>query len=160
MPHHTAPRRVPASLRCAGDEAPGLTCTLQAVTASPAALATFTAALMSRSSRVPHAGHVHSRTCRGLGPSLIPHAEQVREVGSNRPILMKIRPCSRALYSSMPTNPGPSGVMDGLGQPGPGQAVDRQVLDGERLVVADQGRGELVVKVSPRVGRYRVRSER
>jgi hypothetical protein len=36
---------------------------------------------------------------------LIPHAEQVREVGSNRPILMKIRPCRRALYSSMPTNP-------------------------------------------------------
>src|SRR5208282_5552779 len=47
---------VPASPRCARAD-PGLTCALQAVTASPAALATLTAALMSRSSSVPHAPH-------------------------------------------------------------------------------------------------------
>ena len=43
MPHHAAPGRVPASSRCAGIT-PGLTCAPQAVTASPAALATLIAA--------------------------------------------------------------------------------------------------------------------
>ena len=43
MPHHAAPGRVPASSRCAGIT-PGLTCALQAATASPAALATLIAA--------------------------------------------------------------------------------------------------------------------
>ena len=72
MPHHTAPRRVPALLRGAGGEAPGLTCALLAVTASPAAFATFTAALMSRSRSAPHPPHCQVRTCSGLGPSLMP----------------------------------------------------------------------------------------
>src|SRR5262249_59595630 len=65
---------VPASLRCAGTS-PGLTCAPQAVTASPAALATFTAALMSRSSHARHGRHCQARTCSGLGPSLAPQAE-------------------------------------------------------------------------------------
>jgi hypothetical protein len=34
---------------------------------------------------VPQALQVHSRTFRGLGPSLTPQVEQVWEVGSNRP---------------------------------------------------------------------------
>jgi len=79
VPRHAAPRRVPASLRCARGGAPGLTCAPQAVTASPAAFATLTAALISRSSRVPHAGHVHSRTCRGLGPCLSPRSTPVTD---------------------------------------------------------------------------------
>ena len=40
-----------------------------------------------------------------MGPSFTPHAEQVCEVGSNRPILWNSRPYSRALYSSIATNP-------------------------------------------------------
>jgi hypothetical protein len=54
---------------------------------------TFFAALWSRSWRVPQAVQVHSRMFRGLGPSLMPQAEQVWEVGSNRPILTSLRPC-------------------------------------------------------------------
>ena len=41
--------------------------------------------------------------------------------------------------------------------PGAGEAVDRQVFHGDRLVVADQRRGELVVKVAPRVRHPRMR---
>src|SRR5690606_38392022 len=82
---------VPASRRGAGTS-PGLTCAPQADTASPAALATLTAALMSRSRTAPQDGHVHSRTLRGLGPSLTPHCEHTWEVGSKRPIFTKVRP--------------------------------------------------------------------
>src|SRR5205823_6852485 len=94
---------VPASPRCAR-AIPGLTCAPQAVTASPAALATLTAALTSRSSHAPHEGHCQARTWSGLLPSFTPQAEHVREVGTNRPIRWNSRPYSRALYSSMPTN--------------------------------------------------------
>jgi hypothetical protein len=85
---------VPASTRCAGTRS-GLTCARQAVTASPAALATFTAALMSRSSHAPHARHCQMRACSGLGPSFTPHRQQVCEVGSNRPIRWNSRPYNR-----------------------------------------------------------------
>jgi len=51
----------------------------------------FLAAFMSRSWTVPHAVHVQERTCRGFGPSLTPQVEQTCEVGSNRPILAKVR---------------------------------------------------------------------
>src|SRR5204863_10185277 len=65
---HAAPRPdfgwVPASPRGAR-MCPGLTCAPQAVTASPAALATFTAALMSRSSHHQHLWHCQRRICSG-----------------------------------------------------------------------------------------------
>ena len=48
--------------------------------------------------------------------------------------------------------PGPAGVVDGLGQAGPGETLHCEVLDGDRLVVADQRRGQLVVKVPPGIG--------
>src|SRR5262249_56122318 len=73
-------------------------------TAGPAALATLPAALMSRSRCAPHPPHCQVRTCSGLGPSLAPQAEQVCEVGVNRPTRWNCRPYRRALYSSMPTN--------------------------------------------------------
>ena len=91
VPHNATHRWVPASTRCAGAN-PGLTCAPQAVTASPAALATFTAAFTSRSSHAPHCPHCQIRMCSGLGPSLAPQAEQTCEVGSNRPIRWNLRP--------------------------------------------------------------------
>ena len=91
VPHNATHRWVPASTRCAGAN-PGLTCAPQAVTASPAALATFTAAFTSRSSHAPHSPHCQIRMCSGLGPSLAPQAEQTCEVGSNRPIRWNLRP--------------------------------------------------------------------
>src|SRR5215467_12943921 len=93
---------VPVSRRGAG-AGPGLTCAPQAVTASPAALATLTAALMSRSSHAPHPWHRQARTWSGLGPSFTPHSEQVCVVAVNRPIWWNFRPYSRALYSIMVT---------------------------------------------------------
>src|SRR5215831_2380232 len=48
--------------------------------------------------------------------------------------------------------PGPPGVVDGLGQAGAPERLDRQVFHGDRLVVADQRRGQLVVEVPPGVG--------
>jgi hypothetical protein len=41
--------------------------------------------------------------------------------------------------------------VDGLGHPGAGESLHRQVLDGDRLAVAYQRRGELVVELAPRV---------
>ena len=64
----------------------------------------FRAAFTSRSCTVPHAAQVHARMLSGFGPSFAPHAEQVCEVGSNRPIRANVRPCLRALYSSIPVN--------------------------------------------------------
>src|SRR6266851_4970799 len=90
---------VPASPRCAGTGS-GLTCAPQAVTASPAALATLIAAFMSRSSHTPHHLHCQTRMCRGFGPSFTPHVEHTCEVGSSRPIRWNPRLYSRALYSS------------------------------------------------------------
>jgi hypothetical protein len=52
----------------------------------------------------PHAVQVQARTLSGLGPSFTPHAEHTRDVGSNRPAFPKVRPCLRALYSSIPVN--------------------------------------------------------
>jgi hypothetical protein len=54
---------------------------------------------MSLSWTVPHASHVHSRTLSGLGPSFAPQAEHTWLVGSNLPILAKVRPYCAALSS-------------------------------------------------------------
>ena len=59
----------------------------------------FLAAFTSRSWTVPHAAHVHARTCSGLGPSFTPHAEHTWLVGSNRPIRANVRPYCAALSS-------------------------------------------------------------
>ncbi|MCW2939186.1 MAG: hypothetical protein JWN00_2171 [Actinomycetia bacterium] len=63
------------------------------------------AAFTSRSWVVPHAWHVHSRTCSGLGPSLTPHAEHSCEEGKNRSTFANVRPDFAALYSSVFTKP-------------------------------------------------------
>ena len=46
---------------------------------------------------------------------------------------------------------GPAGIVDAFGQPRPGQTDDSEVFDGDRLVLADQPQGELVVMVGPLV---------
>ena len=50
----------------------------------------------------------------------------------------------------------PSGVVDGLGQACTGESLDRQVLHGNRLVLANDPCGELVVELAPCVGDLRV----
>ena len=69
----------------------------------------FLAAFTSRSCTVPYAAHAHWRTRSGFGPSLPPHAEHTCDVGSNRPIFAKVRPCLLALYSSIAVNAPGSG---------------------------------------------------
>src|SRR5450631_4915190 len=64
----------------------------------------FLAAFTSRSWTVPHAAHVHTRTCSGLGPSFTPHAEQTCDVGSNRPIRANVRPYWAAFPSISRSN--------------------------------------------------------
>src|SRR5215207_5634968 len=98
---HATPRWVPASPATARI-APGLTLPPQAflVSAGPAATRMprmLRAALASRSWMTPHAWHAQERTLSGLGPSRCPHAEQVCEVGSQRPTLTTRRPCWAAL---------------------------------------------------------------
>ena len=85
---HAAPGWVPASLATAR-VTPGLTWPPQAVSvsASPAATRMLRAAFTSRSWTVPHAGQAQARTLNRLGPSRYPHAEQVWEVGVQRPTL-------------------------------------------------------------------------
>jgi hypothetical protein len=61
--------RVGSCFAALGQGGPGLTCAPQAVTASPAAIATLTAAFTSRSSHTPHDPHRKARTCSALGPS-------------------------------------------------------------------------------------------
>jgi len=51
----------------------------------------------------------------------------------------------------------PARIMHGFGQPGAGEPFDRQVFHGDRLVLADQRRGELVMELTPRIGHSRVR---
>src|SRR5690606_13283795 len=69
-----------------------------------------------RSRTAPHARQVQVRTCRGLGPSFTPHAEHTCDVGSYRPIRMKVRPYRAALYFSRPTNADHPASWTGLGR--------------------------------------------
>ena len=136
MPRYAAPLRLPASPAGAA-VASGLTRPPRAVSASlrPRA-AMFRAAFTSRSWTVPHAAHVHARTCSGLGPSLAPHALHTCEVGSNRPILRNSRPYSSALYASMAVNAAqPASCTDLANRVR--AAPHRQVFHGHRLVLAD-----------------------
>jgi len=88
----------------------------------------FRAAFTSRSRSVPHVGHVHLRKCSGFGPSLIPHVEHTWLVGSNRPILANVRPLTACLVFQHPGERRPSGVVYGLGEPGPAEPGHAQVL--------------------------------
>ena len=149
---HAAPRRVPASLATARG-CPGLTLPPQAfcVSASPAATRMLRAALTSRSWTTPHAWQAQARTPSGLGPSRCPHAEQICEVGSQRPILTTRRPCWAAFSSSSRTKvaqPASWTLLASRVRAKPGHA---QVLDGDHLVLADQPQGELVVMIGPPV---------
>ena len=67
---------------------------------------------MSQGGYIPgrvHVPVVHAAASRagpladvsGFGPSFTPHVEHTWDVGSNRPIFPKMRPCLRALYSSI-----------------------------------------------------------
>jgi hypothetical protein len=50
------------------------------------------AAFMSRSCTVPQAAQIQVRTDSGFGPSRVPHAQQIWDVGTNRPIRWNPRP--------------------------------------------------------------------
>ena len=52
----------------------------------------------------------------------------------------------------------PPGIVNGLSQPGASEPRHCQVLHGDRLVVADQCRGEPVVEIAPRIGHPGMRS--
>src|SRR5215213_1600358 len=144
---HTAPRWVPASLATA-KVAPGLTWPPQevSVSASPAATRMLRAAFTSRSWTVPHARQVQARILNGLGPSRYPHRAGL---GGWCPAadLDDLTPVLGGLGLQQPDKHGPPSVVDALGQPRPGQPRHGEVLDGDRLVLADQPQGELVVMV-------------
>lgn len=147
---------VPASPRFAA-LAGGLTCVPQAVTASPPALATFTAALISLSSHTPQTLHGHMRTCSGLRPSSVSQFEQVCEVGSNRLIRTKCRPL-RSLVLQHGRERRPTSVENRLRQTRTRQPRHRRVLHRDRLVLADQPSGELMVEVPACVGNSSTRA--
>ena len=69
-------------------------------TARPAARM-FLAALMSRSCRVPQAGHGHAGWKGTASASRCPHAEHVLLDGYQRSITTTCRPGAAALYSSI-----------------------------------------------------------
>src|SRR2546425_3877781 len=70
---------------------PGLTASPQAATASPAAN-TFFAALMSRSWKVWHSGHLQNRSSRERVASTCPQWEHRLEDGYHLSILTRVRP--------------------------------------------------------------------
>jgi hypothetical protein len=57
----------------------------------------------------------------------------------------------RRLLLKQPDEHRPAGIVDALGQPRPGQTYYSEVFHGDRLVLADQPQGELVVMVGPLV---------
>src|SRR2546429_8947441 len=64
----------------------------------------FFAALMSRSCREPHEGHVQCRVDRLSSASTGPHAEQVLELGYQRLITIRSRPARSHLRVSWRRN--------------------------------------------------------
>ena len=92
---------------------------------------------------------------RGLGPSLGPHAEQYLPCRIPAVDLTRVRPYRPALYSSIPTNCRPPGVVDRLGESGLSKG-HHAGLHAHRLVLADQPCGELMVEVTAGVGHPRV----
>src|SRR4029450_10687446 len=58
-----------------------------------------------------------------------------------------LTPVPGGLGLQQPDKHGPPGVGYALGQPWPGQRRHGEVLDGDRLVLADQPQGELVMMV-------------
>ena len=105
-------------------------------------------------SRTPHC---HARTSSGFGPSLTPQAEQTCDVGSNRPTCRNSRPYSSALYSSIATNADQPASCTDFASRVRASPRTAQVLHVHRLVIADDGGGELVVEVPARVRDVRVR---
>lgn len=81
----------------------GLTASPWADTPSPAAK-TLRAALMSRSCIVPHSGHVHSRTFKGLALTVCLQSEQRLDDGNHLSMAISSRPYHSALYSSCRMN--------------------------------------------------------
>jgi hypothetical protein len=81
----------------------GLTFSPQTNTASPA-VKTLRAALMSRSWIVPHSGHVHSRTFKGILATVWPQSEQRLLLGYQRSMPTSSRPYHSDLYSNCRTN--------------------------------------------------------
>src|SRR5579863_6700536 len=81
----------------------GLTLSPWADTANPAAK-TLRAALMSRSWRLLHSGHVHERRFNGILATVRPQSEQRLLEGCQRSTPINVRPYHCALYSSCLTN--------------------------------------------------------
>src|ERR1035437_4717415 len=120
------------------------------VSASPAATMRpstrmFLAAFRSRSWVMPHCVQVQDLTARGFFPELNPHSEHSRLEGNQRLTRTTVR-WQRSAFSCQQPNQGrPAGVGHRLAQPGPGQTGHGQVLHVDRLVIAGDAVGQLVM---------------
>src|SRR5664280_2107277 len=150
---HAAPWWVLPSQAAAGTSPP-LTPPPRAfrVSASPAATMRpstrmFLAAFRSRSWVTPHSVQVQDLTARGFFPGLTPHAEQSRLEGDQR-LTRTTAWWQRSAFScQQPDQCRPAGIGHRLAQPGPGQSGHGQVLHVDRLVIAGDAVGQLVMCV-------------
>jgi hypothetical protein len=93
-----------------------------AAATKPACTRMFLAAFRSRSWVRPHCVQVQDLTSRGFLPELNPHAEH-SWLGGNQPLTRTTLRWQRArLLFQPPDQDCPTGVVDRLRQPGPGQA--------------------------------------
>src|ERR1035437_6718895 len=150
---HAAPWWVLASQAAAGTS-PALTPPPRAfrVSASPAATMRpstrmFLAAFTSRSCVTPHSRQVQDLTSRGFLPELNPHPEQSRLEGNQRLTRTTVRRQRNAFSCQQPHQYRPAGIGHRLRQPGPGQPAPGQVLHIDRLVIAGDAVGQLVMCV-------------
>ena len=132
----------------------GLTPAPQAssISASPAAIlrpsaSRLRAALRSRSCSTPHTGQVHDLTDERLWPVAVPTGRaQLRR--REQPVHLDYGPpVVGGLLLDQPDQRGPARIVDRPGQSRPRQTSDGQVLQVDRLVIADQPESELVVMV-------------
>src|ERR1035437_718178 len=122
------------------------------VSASPAATMRpstrmFLAAFRSRSWVMPHSVQVQDLTARGFVPELNPHSEHSRLEGNQRLTLTTAGWQRSAFSCQPPAQCRPAGIGHRLRQPGPGQPGPGQVLHVDRLVIAGDAVGQLVMGV-------------
>src|ERR1019366_6281591 len=122
------------------------------VSASPAATMRpstrmFLAAFRSRSWVMPHCVQVQDLTARGFFPELNPHTEHSRLEGNQALTRTTARWQRNAFSCQQPRQCRPASIGHRLRQPGPGQAGHGQVLHIDRLVIAGDAMGQLVMGV-------------
>ena len=108
------------------------------------------AALISRSCRVPHDGHVQCRVSKLSSARRYPHAEHVFDDGNHRSITIT-RP--RTGPPCTPAFPGrcPPAVRDRLRHPAvAGHVLDGEVFQDDQVMVPDQAGAGLVEEVGAR----------